>query len=153
MSAGRRGGGGWRAWTGRGAPSGHAILTSANVHSTPLPQARIEITLRSKKSDKPYVVERLIKGPNSTDTGPVSVWRINGEGVKRDAVRSLMSQLHIQMDNPTQFLPQEKVRAGSMGTGVLGVSRVCRGSSEMRSHALTLPHPPSPFPRWAASPS
>jgi structural maintenance of chromosomes protein 5 len=63
----------------------------------------IEITIQGERSFEYKIQRVLIREGNRSD------WAINGEGCTMKVVHKLMERLHIQMDNPCQFLPQELV--------------------------------------------
>jgi hypothetical protein len=66
--------------------------------------AEIEIIVAGEKPDSDVVISRrLFADKNSSE------WTLNGSKSKAEDVRTLMAGLHIQMNNPCQFLPQEKV--------------------------------------------
>ena len=67
-------------------------------------QSTIEITVQGSERSFEYKIQRvLIREANKSE------WSINGETCTMKVVHKLMERLHIQMDNPCQFLPQELV--------------------------------------------
>lgn len=64
----------------------------------------IEITVQGSEKSFEYKIQRVL-----TREGNKSDWSINGDNCTMKVVHKLMERLHIQMDNPCQFLPQELV--------------------------------------------
>lgn len=71
--------------------------------------AEIEITVMGPPGKGDYRITRVIRPKKEGDPTGVTHWWINGVKVKQEEIRDLMNELHIQMDNPCQFLPQELV--------------------------------------------
>ena len=73
------------------------ILTGAT-------KASVMIQLQGPPGGGDITVTRVL-----TQTKPHSQWMLDGKAVSVEAVKAKMRNLHIQMSNPTQFLPQELV--------------------------------------------
>jgi len=66
-------------------------------------KAWIEVELVDKNLE-PLLIRRTFKAKTAT-----SSWRINGKPAKNQDVEELIASFNIQLDNLTQFLPQDKV--------------------------------------------
>lgn len=67
-------------------------------------ECRIEITLKDKEGRPDVTIERtsFLKLSRSS-------WKVNGESLDVNAVRRIVKDLNIQLDNLCHFLPQERV--------------------------------------------
>ncbi|CAF3689414.1 unnamed protein product [Rotaria socialis] len=63
----------------------------------------IEIELNNTERGSNWIVNRTLH------THSASKWTLNGKPTTETAIKDLMKNLHIQVDNLCQFLPQEKV--------------------------------------------
>jgi len=63
----------------------------------------VHITLRGARAGECIAVERRMDVQNKSE------WLLNGMPAKREDVRRVMKDLNIQVENLTQFLPQDRV--------------------------------------------
>ena len=72
----------------------------------------VQINLFSGEPNRDVVVYRKIKKDNSSE------WKLNGVSTTTKKVDEMMKRYHVQLDNLTQFLPQDKVSSFAQMDGI-----------------------------------